>query len=246
MTRLAKRRVLLVGASSGIGRAAAGVLAAEGALLTLAARRADRLAELAAELPGAAAVPCDVRDPAACEAAVAAAVETRGGLDALVYCSGLAQLLDVAEADADAWRVALETNLVGASLLTRAALPHLAESRGRAVYLSSISSLDHPPRRGMGLYVVSKAALDKLVAVWQVEHPEVSFTRVSVGDTGATEMGRDWDPERGGPQVREWIQRGLLFGRAMDPASVGRHLADLLASEETVAVSRIVPRYRPD
>jgi NAD(P)-dependent dehydrogenase (short-subunit alcohol dehydrogenase family) len=244
MKRLADRRMLVVGASSGIGRAIALALGAEGARVALAARRADRLRELAADVPGGAIVtPCDVRDEEACEAAVAQAVEQLGGLDALVYAAGRALLLPVEEADSEAWREVFETNVSGASLVTRAALPHLTASRGRALYLSSISADDRPPRRGLGLYVVSKAALNRLIAVWQEEHRAVRFTRLSVGDTGATEMAVGWDRGRGNELVREWIEKGFMFGRSMQPAAVAAHVVDLLASEEVVSESTLVPHF---
>jgi NAD(P)-dependent dehydrogenase (short-subunit alcohol dehydrogenase family) len=242
--RLADRRVLLVGASSGIGRATASALGSEGARVALTARRADRLGEVAQEVPGGALVlPCDVRDPVACESVVAQAGEGLGGLDALVYVAGVPEFRYLREAGAEDWRRSLETNLVGAALMTRAALAPLAESQGRAVYVSSIAPYDHPPRRGLGLYITSKAALDTMVAVWQAEHHDIAFTCVNVGDTGATEMGVHWDQERGGDQIREWIQQGVMFGRAMKPESVGRHLVDLLAAEEAIPVSSIVPRF---
>ena len=212
--------------------------------MALAARRADRLEEVAQEVPGGAlALACDVRDAAACESVVVQASEGLGGLDALVYVAGVAEFRYLREAEADDWRRSLETNLVGAALMTRAALAPLAESQGRAVYVSSIAPYDHPLRRGLGLYITSKAALDTMVAVWQAEHHDIAFTRVNVGDTGATEMGELWDHERGGDQIREWIQQGVMFGRAMKPESVGRHLVDVLAAEEAIPVSSIVPRY---
>jgi NAD(P)-dependent dehydrogenase (short-subunit alcohol dehydrogenase family) len=243
MGRLAGWRVLVVGASAGIGRATARVLAGEGARLGLAARRADRLAELAREL-GAEALPCDVRDAAACAALAPGAAARLGGLDALVYCAGVAPLAALAEADAGTWRLALETNLVGAALVTRAALPHLARGRARAVYLSSIAARERPPRRGLGTYAASKAALDAMVAVLQAEHPELAATCVSVGDTGATEMAAGWDPAAGGEFLREWLARGFVTGAVMAPEAVGRHVADLLASDEVVAASTVVPRRR--
>jgi NAD(P)-dependent dehydrogenase (short-subunit alcohol dehydrogenase family) len=237
-------RVLVVGASSGIGREIARVLAAAGARVTAAARRVDRLQELAEEAgPGVAAIACDVRDPASCENLVARSVELFGGLDALVYAAGIALLMGLDEADDEAWRESLEVNVVGPSLITRAALPHLEASRGKVIFLSSIAAQDHPPRRGLGLYVTAKAAMNKLAAAWQAEQRAVSFTRVNVGDTGATEMAGDWDPAAGGDYVREWIDRGFLFGRSMLPESVAHHVATLLASDEAVPESTITPRF---
>jgi NAD(P)-dependent dehydrogenase (short-subunit alcohol dehydrogenase family) len=71
-----------------------------------------------------------------------------GGLDALVYAAGAAPLAAIADADAGAWSLALETNLIGAALVTRAAIPHLARGRVRAVYLSSIAAHERPPGSG--------------------------------------------------------------------------------------------------
>ena len=244
MTRLAGRRVLLVGASSGIGSAIAVELANEGARLSLAARRAGRLEVLAGQIhPSPHWTSCDVRDPSACASTVSGCIEHWGGLDALVYAVGIAPLAALRDADAPKWRNAFETNVMGASLLTRCALPHLAESGGRAIYLSSIAAAERPPRVGLGLYVTTKAALDRLVEVWQAEEHGVSFTRVSVGDTTGTEMAVGWEPAAASRYIEEWIKRGLLFGRTLEPSVVARHVADLLASREAVPVSSITPRF---
>lgn len=244
LKRLSGKRILIVGASSGIGRAIAVAVGQEGARVAVAARRGEVLREVAASVPGGAAVaPCDVRDEASTARAVGDAVAALGGLDALVYATGRARLVDAADATAADWAEILETNLVGASIVTRAALPHLKQSRGRALFLSSISADDHPPRRGLGLYLVSKAALNRLVDVWQAENRDIGFTRVSVGDTGATDFAAEWNMEAGGEYVREWISRGYLFGRAMDPAAVARHVVDLLATDEAIPQSTLVPRF---
>lgn len=244
MKRLDGRRILVIGASSGIGRAIGVALGAEGARVALAARREALLDEVAEAIPGEVLVePCDVRDAQSTEAAIDNVARALGGIDALVYATGSAKLTDIAEADAAIWNEILETNLVGASIATACALPYLKASRGRAIYLSSISADDQPPRRGLGLYVVSKAALNRLVDVWQTEHREIGFTRVSVGDTGATDFAAEWDMTVGGEFVNEWVTRDYMFGRAMLPESVAHHVVDLLASHEAIPVSTIVPRF---
>ncbi len=243
MKRLADMRVLVVGASAGIGRAIAVEVAREGARVAVAARRADRLAELAGELDQAFPVALDVSDPASCSAGVAEAVQVLDSLDALVYAVGTATLTRVADVDAELWRKTFETNVTGASLTIAAALPHLERNGGRAIIISSISADDFPPRRGLGPYQVSKAALNRLIEVWQTENHAVRFTRVSVGDTGSTEFAANWDIPANVDLIKEWDTKGLMFGRTMEPTSVGRHVVDLLASDELVAVSRFVPRY---
>ena len=232
----------MVGASAGIGEAVARAAAEAGAHVAVAARRSERLEALASELENSVAVRLDVRDPQVCRDGVEAAVQSLGGLDGVVYVAGIASLGDVAEFSAEDWAQTFATNVTGASLVIAAALPYLAESKGRVVLVSSISADDFPPRRMLGTYMVSKAALNKLVEVWQNEHHEVGFTRLSVGDTVGTEFAQDWDLGDGGI-VREWGERGLMFGRTMLPETVGRHVVDLLATEETIAVSRLVPRF---
>lgn len=245
MKRLSNKRLLVVGASSGIGRALALAAAREGARVAVAARRTEQLEQLAAEIDGGAlSVSCDVRDPEACSAAVGRCAEGLGGLDALVYATGLASLRRVEDADHELWLETLEVNVLGASLITRAALPHLQESAGKAIYVSSIAADDNPPRPGLGLYIVAKTALNKLIQVWQAEHHEVSFTRVSVGDTGPTDLAAGWDPAAVQAVVQEWANGGYLFGRAMAPEDVAGHLVDLLANPEIVVESRMVPRFQ--
>jgi NAD(P)-dependent dehydrogenase (short-subunit alcohol dehydrogenase family) len=242
--RLEQRRILVVGASSGIGLATARALAREGARVALCARRAELLESHTSELGrGSIAVPCDVTDPRSCERAVAQTVEAFGGMSDLVYAAGIATLTLLADATNEAWSEAFETNVVGPSQIMRAALPQLSQARGRALFLSSIAPDERPPRRGLGIYSTTKAALNRMIECWQEEERAVSFTRVSVGDTGGTDMARDWDPEKTGEFAREWSENGFLFGRAMEPADVAEHLIDLLASREAVPVSSITPRF---
>jgi NAD(P)-dependent dehydrogenase (short-subunit alcohol dehydrogenase family) len=244
MGRLEGKRVLVVGASSGIGRAIAVAAAEEGARVAVAARRQDALETLAAEIGGGAfPVDLDVCDEASCDSSVARAAEQLGGLDGLVYAVGIAYMHHITDVDAAAWHTVLSANVTGAALVASRAVPHLEATRGRAIFLSSISADDFPPRRALGPYMVSKAALNKLVEVLQAEHKAVSFTRVSVGDTAPTDFASGWDMSAAGEIVMEWGIQGFMFGRAMQPESVAAHVADLLAANENVAVTRIVPHY---
>ncbi len=94
-----------------------------------------------------------------------------------MYATGIGPLARIEDLDASTWRRAFDTNAVGAALVTAAALPHLQASHGAAAYLSSVSASLTPPWPGLAAYLVSKAALDKMVEAWRTEHPEVGFTR---------------------------------------------------------------------
>jgi NAD(P)-dependent dehydrogenase (short-subunit alcohol dehydrogenase family) len=205
-------RVLVVGASSGIGREVAVQLGAGGARVVLAARRADRLAEAVAAVTGgggdARSVVCDVRDPAQCDAVVASAVEHLGGLDAVVYATAVDPLVRLVDTDLERWRQVYETNVFGASLVTRAALAPLTESGGRMVYISATSV--GRPLPGMGAYETSKAALDELVRAWRGEHPEIGFSNVAVGNTLGTEVHQTWDRDLLMELAPVWESRGYV------------------------------------
>lgn len=224
MGSLSGRRVLVAGASSGIGRATALAAREAGARVAAAARRQELLEALGGDI---AAVRCDVRDPASCEGAVARAAEALGGLDALVYAAGMAPLARLAGAGAEEWREALATNVVGAALVTRACLPHLIESRGRAAYLSSPAA--QRPWPALVLYAVSKSALDTLVQGLRTEVPEVAFTRVVVGPT-VTEFAAAWDRDLAAEMLAFWRERGYMSGAVMTPEQVAAEVVRVLAS----------------
>jgi NAD(P)-dependent dehydrogenase (short-subunit alcohol dehydrogenase family) len=107
-------RVVVTGASSGIGRAAAGRLVAAGARVALWARRGDELAALAEELgEGAVAVPCDVADPAAVDEAARRSEASIGLVNGLINAAGVADPRPLAQLDPEAWRRTIAVNLSG-------------------------------------------------------------------------------------------------------------------------------------
>jgi NAD(P)-dependent dehydrogenase (short-subunit alcohol dehydrogenase family) len=230
-------RAVVVGASSGLGRCIGVGLAQRGAQVALLARRRDRLDEAAKEAgPGNLAIPCDVTDEASCRAAIAEAAAGLGGIDALVYAPGIGPLARIAEIDAATWAQVFATNVTGAALVTSAALPHLQASAGVAAYLSSVSASQTAPWPGLGAYVVSKSALEKLIEVWRVEHPEVGFTRVIVGDCvggegpSMTEFAAGWDRDLATELIQVWQARNYLAGT-------------LLPVEELVSAVEVVLRF---
>ena len=137
--QLTDKVAIVTGASRGIGRAIAEVLASEGMRLVLVARSEPALAELAARLPTASLVlPIDLRDPAAPAAVVAATVARFGQLDVLVNNAGATKRGDfLTLTDAD-WADGYALKLFGAMRLCRAAWPHLQAVRGNLVNVVGI------------------------------------------------------------------------------------------------------------
>jgi NAD(P)-dependent dehydrogenase (short-subunit alcohol dehydrogenase family) len=131
-------RMAVVGASSGIGRSVGIQAAQAGASVAFAARRVDLLDEAVKAAGGQSfSVACDVRDDAQCARAIDEAVGRFGGLDAVVYATGKSPLVQLGAAPGNLWRELLETNVVGATMVTQAALPHLEASSGRILFLGS-------------------------------------------------------------------------------------------------------------
>lgn len=199
-------------------------MARRGARTALLARRRGRL-ELAAREAGsgALAIECDVTDPQSCRSAIAAAAAAFGGIDALVYTPAVGPLASLVDTDAHTWRQVFDTNVIGAALVTTAALPHLEAAQGTAVYLSSVSASVTPPWPGLGAYAVSKAALDKLVEAWRGEHPAIGFTRLVVGDCAGGEgdsgtgFADRWDPQLAADLIPQWLSRRYMNGQLIDP-----------------------------
>jgi len=227
-------KVVVVGASSGLGRALAVGLGQRDHDVALLARRVDRLERAVDEIGDRAhAIACDVTDEVGCHGAIEAAAAALGGIDALVYSTGLAVLNRIEALTAADWNRVLGTNLVGASLATAAALPHLRASSGCAIYFSSVSASMTPPWPGLAAYITSKAALDKLIDAWRVEHHDVGFTRLIVGDTSGGEGESmtgfidEWDPDLRAEFGMQWYAKGYIAGALF-------HVDELVGSVEHV------------
>jgi NAD(P)-dependent dehydrogenase (short-subunit alcohol dehydrogenase family) len=249
-------KVVVVGASSGLGRCIGIGLARRGARLALLARRREMLEAAAAEAGGGTlAIACDAADDTSAASAIAEAASGLGGIDALVYAPAIGPLARLVDTDADTWRRVFDTNVTGAALITRAAIPHLTASAGAAAYLSSVSASLTAPWPGLGAYAVSKAALDKLVEAWRVEHPDIAFSRVVVGDCAGgegdamTQFANGWDVDLAAELGQQWVARNLLSGSLIDVEhlvtvvdAVLRGGASLSIPSITVAPRSVAPR----
>ena len=245
-------KVVVVGASGGLGRCLGVGLAQRGAEVALLARRKERLETAAREAgAGARAIVCDVTDDAGCRSAVADAADALGGIDALVYATGIGPLVRLAELDAATWRRAFDTNVTGAALVTAAAIPHLSASRGVAAYLSSVSASLTPPWPGLGAYIVTKAALDKLVEAWRAEHPTIGFTRVIVGDCAGgegpsmTEFSARWDQQLASEVFPIWMTRNYVNGSLLEVGELVRVVDTVLRCGASAALQSVTITPRP-
>jgi NADP-dependent 3-hydroxy acid dehydrogenase YdfG len=140
---LAGKVALVTGASSGIGEATASALAAAGARVAIAARRADRIEALAARIEKAGGtalkIAADVTSSAEVSGMVEKVIAEWGRLDIIVNNAGVMLLSPAAEATLEDWRHMVELNLLALMGVTKAALPHLKASKGHIVNVSSVA-----------------------------------------------------------------------------------------------------------
>ena len=143
MGRFSDKVVLVTGAASGIGEAAARRFGREGATLVLADKNAEGLNKVAGGIEAAdtLTVVADLSNADRCQDVVAQAIKRFGHLDVLVNNAGKDHLGRVDEGDIADFSTIIETDLYGVFYMTRFALPHLRESRGSIVNVSSVSGL---------------------------------------------------------------------------------------------------------
>ena len=242
-------RTVVIGASSGLGRCIGVGLAQRGARVALLARRRDRIEAAAKEAgSGAVAIECDVTNERSCRSAIGMAAETLGGIDNLVYTPAISPLVRMIDTDAETWRRVFDTNVIGAAVATAAAVPHLAASAGKAVYLSSDAGSFTPPWPGLGAYGVSKAALERLVDAWRAEHPQIGFTCLIVGECaggegdGQTGMNIGWDRELAMNVYPGWLSRGYMPGRLMPVEDVIEVVHTILRTDAATSMPIVVAR----
>lgn len=232
--------VVVTGASSGIGAATAHALAADGTNLVLAARREGRLEELAGDLEaehGAAAVPVptDVTEREAVERPIETAVAEFGSLDALVNNAGVGLGGDVAELTDEEYHTMMEVNVDGAFYATRAALPHLRESRGTVTFVGSFAG--QYPRPGNPVYAATKWCVRGFAHSLAAQ---VGDEGVAVSVVNPTEVRTEFASEQGDP-----FEERFDPGEVTDPEAVAEAIRFTLRQDATDAVNEI-DLYRRD
>ena len=228
MTQLNGKVVIVTGGSSGIGRAAALGLAAEGAKVLVTARHSDPLDKIAAAHPNIAGLVADVASPEDALRTVTRAVEQWGRLDVLINNAGAGAILPLADSSAERITKILAVNVVGPSLLAAAALPHLAAAKGAIINVSS--TFGHKAAAWLSHYAASKAALDHLTRCWALELAPKGV-RVNAVAAGPTESGAltgmmGLSPEQAAA-IEEQEREQIPLKRRGKPEDVARWIVSL-------------------
>jgi NAD(P)-dependent dehydrogenase (short-subunit alcohol dehydrogenase family) len=157
------KKVIVTGASSGIGRATAERFISEDATVTLVGRREVALQDIASRHSSGGKrfiIAADLSDEKQSERCMAEAIEMMGGLDVLVNAAGILKAGRIEDTSLGLWDEMLNINLRSVFHLMRLAVPHLERSRGNIVNVSSVTGPRSFP--GVLAYCVSKAAVDQL------------------------------------------------------------------------------------
>jgi NADP-dependent 3-hydroxy acid dehydrogenase YdfG len=236
---------LVTGASSGIGAAAAVALAERGAAVALAARRHDRLEDLAAQIReqgGTALVlEADVTDEAQATATVERTVAELGRLDTLINNAGVMLLGPAADAPLSEWQRMVDLNVLGLLYCAHAALPHLisaAQGSPRQVAdMVNISSVaGRHARAGNGVYALTKFGVGAFSESLRQELAK-SYVRVSLVEPGATATEL---ATHNRPEVLSAI-RGQ-FGQRMEAEDIADAITYIITRPRHVAVNELLIR----
>lgn len=235
MQQLSGKTAFITGGGTGIGRACALLFAREGARVAVAARRREKLDEVAREIIAegheALAVECDITRRDSVERAIRAAEDRLGGLNVIVNNAGALHVGTVEETSEDDWNRVIAVNLTGTFLVSRAAIPALRRASGGSI-VNIGSYLGLVGIRQRAVYCASKGGVTLLTKAMALDHaaekirvncicPALVETEMALGA-----MQRMPDPVA----YRKLRESQIPIGRAGKPEDVAR-LAAFLASD---------------
>jgi NADP-dependent 3-hydroxy acid dehydrogenase YdfG len=230
---------IVTGASAGIGRATVHALAREGARVVLAARREERLDEIAETVAAeydaeTHVVPTNVRDEDAVATLVEATVSEFGGLDLVVNNAGLARGADIEHMTTEEYRTMMEVNVDGMFFVTREALPHLRESEGNLLFIGSFAGKF--PRPFNPVYAASKW--------WTRGFAKSVSAQVGTEDVGVTVVNpSEVRTEFGGVYGETFAER-FDEGEVTEPEEVAE--AVVFAAEQGPSMASEIDMFRRD
>ena len=234
------RKILITGASSGIGEATAEAIVAEGGAVALVARRKDRLDELSGRLgDNAIAIEADVANEEEANAAVAKANEELGGLDGLVNNAGVMLLGLIQGADSNEWRQMINVNLLGLLYCTNAAVPVIRDGGGGDI-VNVASVAGRVARMGSAVYNMTKWGVVGFSEGLRQEcaHIGIRVTCVEPGYVETELQGHNTNPMVV-EQIKVFKDR---IGKVLDASDIANGIVYVLAQPAHVSISEVMIR----
>jgi NADP-dependent 3-hydroxy acid dehydrogenase YdfG len=241
------RVAAITGASSGIGEATALALSGAGAAVALAARRKDRLEQLAERISGeggtALPIQCDISDEDQANAFVEQANGELGGLSVLVNNAGVMLLGPVEGADTADWRRMVEVNLLGLLWCTHAALP-LMKGNEVADIVNLSSTAGRRADAGAAVYNLTKWGVNGFSEALRQEalHSRIRVTTVEPGFVETELQGHNVNPvvQRGTEKMREQIED--LGGGVLHPQDIADAILYAVSRPAHVSLNEVLVR----
>ncbi|MFD8005901.1 SDR family NAD(P)-dependent oxidoreductase [Streptomyces mirabilis] len=214
------RVAIVSGAGSGIGRATSIALAESGARVLGVGRRKEALEQTAHAHSNIAVLPLDICEEGAADTVVATAVEWWGRIDVLVNNAGVTAVMPLADTDRSVIARLFDLNVTAPSMLAHAALPHLRDSSGSIVNVSS--TYGHRPLAGGAHYAATKSALEQLTRSWALElAPEgVRVNAIAPGPTKTDVLAAAGLPQDAIAELLSHDRDRIPTGRIGDPKDV--------------------------
>lgn len=245
MDRLAGKVAVVTGASKGMGRHFVAALVGAGVRVACLARPSQELSSLADEYGGAVlALPCDVTDPAAVDAAVARTAERFGRIDVVVANAAVYHPFAFENGSDEIIRSHVDINILGVGWLIRASIPHLRAAKGQIVAISSESV--RMPFPMLALYAATKAAVETLCNGLRDElrSEDIRVTILRSGSVKGGSGGAAWSQETVAAFYKKIVETGhaSMSGEAATPESMAASLLAVIGLPADIGVDLIEVR----
>lgn len=247
VSRLAHQVAIITGGNAGIGFAAAGLFAQEGAQVVIAARNAEKGAaavkRICEEGGEAHFIPCDVRRPDDCQRVADETLRRFGQIDVLFNNAGIVPNGTVLDTSPELWNDTLATNVNGVFYMSRAVLPPMI-ARGRGVIVNNASDWGVVGGQGVAAYCASKGAVIQLTRAMALDHGRqgIRVNAICPGDTYVERWRTNWRSEGVDDSERYLKEMGERFalGRVGQAAEIARAVLFLACDDSSYMTGQIL------
>lgn len=245
MERFAGKVAVVTGASKGMGRHFVAALVGAGMRVACLARPSDELDSLTGQFGDAVLpLPCDVTSSQAVDAAIATTIKTFGRIDVVIANAAVFHPFAFEQGSDEIIRSHVDINILGVAWLIRAAIPHLRETKGQIVAISSESV--RMPYPMLALYAATKAAIETLLAGLRDElrSEDIRVTVLRSGSVKGGSGGNAWSQETVAAFYKKIVETGhaAMSGESATPESMAASLLAIISLPADISVDLIEVR----